>query len=216
MENDFEDLVRKSYKRMYKDVITGKHFENTVQQHLKIESYKETYEKFRKILTVFSVFKKRLKVLDIACGTGGFVLFSQNQGLECYGADIDCELIKIARISAKTLNLKDNFHAAPAEKLPFTDNYFDAIVSNQTMEHVHNLDKAISECIRVLRPGGIFSLVCPDYNSFYEGHYKIFWLPQFPKRIAKIYVRALGKNPDFLDGINYTTKKKIIKLLKKK
>ncbi len=47
----------------------------------------------------------------------------------------------------------------------------------------------------------------PNYNSFHEGHYDIFWMPYLfmSKKIAKIYVRLRGRKDYFIDELIFTT-----------
>lgn len=93
--------------------------------------------------------------------------------------------------------------------------FFDAITSWQTLEHVQDVEKCISEMIRVLKIGGIIHIHCPDYKSTYEGHYRIAWFPMFPKKLAKIYLKLRGNNPYYLSTLNYTTIGKIKSIVKK-
>ncbi len=59
---------------------------------------------------------------------------------------------------------------------------------------------------RVVRDGGMIHIICPDYRGTYEGHYRIAWIPLFPKKLAKLYLKLRGKNPAYLQTLNYTTK----------
>ena len=54
----------------------------------------------------------------------------------------------------------------------------------------------------------------PDYRSSFEGHYRLPWIPLFPKLFAKVYLKMLGKPLLGLDSINYVTKKNIMHLLR--
>ena len=60
-----------------------------------------------------------------------------------------------------------------AEKLPFKDNAFDAVISIALLEHVKNPFKCASEILRVLRPGGILHIDVPFLQPFhgYPDHY---------------------------------------------
>ncbi|MBA7597478.1 Ubiquinone biosynthesis O-methyltransferase [subsurface metagenome] len=208
-------LIKEYYTQIYSGVVPERRLKKFIKDKTDINLYSETYLKLKSIFGYFIKIDKKTKMLDIACGSGGLTLLCQRRGLDCYGVDINRKLIEIARRMARFFNLKNKFYTSPAEKLPFPSNYFDGVISNQTMEHVQDLDLALRECIRVLKPGGIFFLATPDYNSFYEGHYMLPWLPRFPKRIAKLYLRILRRNPTFLDTINYITRKTVVESLKK-
>lgn len=63
----------------------------------------------------------------------------------------------------------------------------------------------------VTKSGGGIHIKCPDYLSTFEGHYLVPWLPPFPKRLAKIYLKILKKPIYGLNTLQYTTRKDIIK-----
>ena len=52
---------------------------------------------------------------------------------------------------------------APVEQIPFPDGYFNIVSSFNSLDHVDNLDKSISEIIRVIKPSGLF-LLLTDLN----------------------------------------------------
>jgi ubiquinone/menaquinone biosynthesis C-methylase UbiE len=96
--------------------------------------------------------------------------------------------------------------AAMAETLPFHDSSFDGVVSIQVLEHVQDPAAAISEVYRTLKPGGWFYFSCPNYLSFYEGHYDVFWFPLLPKFLGSLYLRLRNRPTEFLNtSITYTT-----------
>lgn len=65
-----------------------------------------------------------------------------------------------------------------------------------------------------LKKGGEIFLHFPDYRSTFEGHYRLPWIPLFPKSLARVYLRILGKPLLGLSSINYVTKKNIMLLLR--
>ncbi len=92
------------------------------------------------------------------------------------------------------------------EYLPLKDNTFDIIVNSMVMEHVQNIELVTNEAIRVLKPNGVIKFSIPNYHSFYEGHYKAFWIPFFTKDLSKMYVKFLLKrDPEFINDLNFTT-----------
>jgi SAM-dependent methyltransferase len=87
--------------------------------------------------------------------------------------------------------------------MSFHDNSFDVVYSFQVLEHVRDPRRVLAESWRVLKPGGILYCNAPNYRTFWEGHYNIPWIPGIPKPLAKLYVRLLGRNPDYLDHLNF-------------
>ena len=81
--------------------------------------------------------------------------------------------------------------------IPFPDSMFEVVLNNQVMEHVQDLDTALSEIHRVLKPGGIVLSLFPDKSVWREGHCGVPFLHWFPKhstlRIYYAYcMRSIG------------------------
>ena len=104
------------------------------------------------------------KVLDIGCSTGkALANFSKCGNLDLYGVDLREEQVP-DDVTFKTCNIE-------TESLPFEDNTFDIIYNKSVLEHVINTENFVKESLRVLKPGGIFIGLTPDWESTY----KIFW-----------------------------------------
>ncbi len=79
---------------------------------------------------------------------------------------LDIEFSRL--IEAKETN--QNLICAAGEQLPFADAVFDAVLSNEVLEHVQNDRKAVAETSRVLRAGGRFLIFCPNRGYPFETH----------------------------------------------
>ncbi len=104
------------------------------------------------------------KVLEIGLGYG---TLAQNLAAECgkyYGLDISLGPAKIVNQRMKLYNL--NGVAFPGSELaiPYKDNFFDVVVSIGCLHHTGNIQKAIDEIYRVLRPNG--RAIIMVYNKF--------------------------------------------------
>lgn len=123
-----------------------------------------------------SDFVKNKKVLDAACGTGyGSALLAENAD-EVFGVDISEEAIAYAKSNYAASNV--NFSVANIEKLPFENDFFDVVVSFETIEHVdtQQQEKFLSEVKRVLKDGGILVISTPNrdvYKSRGENHFHV-------------------------------------------
>ncbi|MCG3704501.1 class I SAM-dependent methyltransferase [Aliarcobacter butzleri] len=159
------------------------------------------------------------KILDMACGVGTFMFHGLRKGYDIYG--IEPEEWKLSYIDMKIDEMnypkewKNRFIKGFGENLPFEDEYFDFIVTYQTLEHVQNVEKCLDEMIRVLKHDGKIKIQCPDYNSFYEPHYQLPFLPKMNRKLASVYLKILKKPTIGLDSLNWTTNESIIKILKK-
>lgn len=153
-------------------------------------------------------------ILEVGSGVGSFQMVAEKSGFCCYGVEPNIKGLQTAILRDKSLNSK--LCCAIGEKLPFKDESFDLIVSFQVLEHTQSPKQVLWESIRVLKPGGYLYFVIPNYNSFWEGHYGLLWLPRFPKVLAKVYIKLYGKNPKFIDTIQYITPKLISSAIKDK
>ena len=100
------------------------------------------------------------RVLDFGCGAGAMVEEYRRQGFAAYGCDP-----KIADETAHLRRLD-----TPAYRIPFADNNFDFVFSDQVMEHVQDHALALAEIRRVLRPGGISLHIFPSRWKPLESH----------------------------------------------
>jgi len=87
---------------------------------------------------------------------------------------------------------------ATGEKLPFDDDHFDVVYSSNVLEHTAEPAAVLREAIRVVKPGGIVQIVCPNYLSYFDGHYAAFHPPIFSNRFFCWWIKTVyGKDPAF-------------------
>ncbi|OGL47190.1 MAG: hypothetical protein A2W05_04510 [Candidatus Schekmanbacteria bacterium RBG_16_38_10] len=104
------------------------------------------------------------RLLDIACGAGYGTALLLKHGCMVAGADYDEQAVGDAHTKFK----HGNFVRTDALNIPFKDKAFDALVSFETIEHVYDGNRFLSEVYRVLKPGGIF--ICSTPNIQYTTH----------------------------------------------
>jgi len=92
-------------------------------------------------------------VLDVGCGDGQIARALSAQGSEVLGIDPTQLHINIARERAGG----PTYEVGSATRLPVADNSQDAVVACLVFEHIDEVDAAIAEVARVLKPGGQFS-----------------------------------------------------------
>ena len=94
------------------------------------------------------------RVLDVACGTGVAALTAARVGARVTGLDLTPELLARARENAELANLEVEWHEGDVEQLPFRDASFDVVLSQYGHIFAPRPDVAVSEMLRVLKPGG--------------------------------------------------------------
>lgn len=96
------------------------------------------------------------KILDYGCGNGVHSAVLAKNGNEVIGIDLSEKSLEIARKKVANKSFKDKlkFIAMDCEKLDFPDNSFDVIFDGGTFSSI-DLNKALPELARVLKPGGI-------------------------------------------------------------
>jgi SAM-dependent methyltransferase len=124
----------------------------------KSDIYMEHMERYRFAVDLVGVGDK---ILDIACGMGyGAEMMATKGAAEVWGGDIDQQAIKEAKGKYKRENL--HFRVMEVTQVPFEDNYFDLVVSFETIEHIDKYLNFIKEIKRVLKPGGQLIISTPD------------------------------------------------------
>jgi SAM-dependent methyltransferase len=133
------------------------------------------------------------KVLDFGCGAGQIVSLLRRAGVSAYG----CDAFYGGGAYTIPAELTDIILPMQGNAIPFPVEMFDVVVNNQVMEHVNDLDAALSEIHRVLKPGGMLLSLFPDDSVWREGHCGVPFLHWFPKgSTARLYyafcMRSVG------------------------
>lgn len=132
-------------------------------------------------------------ILDIATGTGDLAISLVETGAKkIVGLDISEGMLSVGRekITAKKLDESITMVNGDSENLPFDDNAFDAITVAFGVRNFENLEKGLSEILRVLKPEGIFVILetsVPTKTPFKQGYklYSKYILPTIGKLFSK-------------------------------
>lgn len=114
-----------------------------------------------------------MRVLDVACGTGNTAIPLARKGAVVTGVDIAPNLLEQARERAAAENLTVTFDEGDAERLPYADASFDAVVSMFGAMFAPRPELVASELARVLRPGGLLAMANWDPASFTAEMFKV-------------------------------------------
>jgi ubiquinone/menaquinone biosynthesis C-methylase UbiE len=98
------------------------------------------------------------RVLDVGCGKGRFarIFKEQEPEAEIWGLDISPEMLRFVPEGIHT-------RAGSMTELPFEDGWFDAAYATESLEHAVEIDRAVSEICRVVKPGGRIAII--DKNA---------------------------------------------------
>ena len=108
-------------------------------------------------------------IIDIGCGVGNMTRELSQHNTQIYGIDLP-ELIEKAKLFSPVSN--EEYKIGTAENLSFDDNSVDIALYFASFHHVpyDQLEKAIRECKRVLKPSGIAIFVepVPQKDTYFE------------------------------------------------
>lgn len=98
------------------------------------------------------------RALELGSGTGFFLLNLMQGGVASTGSvtDISPGMVEVAIRNAKNLGLDVDGRVADAESIPYEDNTFDLVVGHAILHHIPDVELALREVMRVLKPGGRF------------------------------------------------------------
>lgn len=108
---------------------------------------------FRRLTT-----KEHPAVLDVACGTGGWLKVCQDNGAAVSGVDLSDKAIAVC----KELMPQGSFHAQPAETLPFGNDQFDVVTCLGSLEHFVDPENSLKEMVRVAKHNATFVILVPN------------------------------------------------------
>lgn len=103
------------------------------------------------------------RVLDVGCGTGGYapVLEHQSPSTQYFGTDFSPGMLA-------NHPLKHRVVLSDAHELPFGADSFDVIMANHMLYHVADIDRALIEFRRVLKPEGVLMVATNSINTMQE------------------------------------------------
>jgi malonyl-CoA O-methyltransferase len=105
------------------------------------------------------------RILDVGCGKGRYarVLLQQNPDARITGLDISEQMLRSAPAGINKIS-------AIMTDLPFASGSFDGIYATESLEHAVDIERAIEEMCRVIRPGGKLAII--DKNAEHWGKLK--------------------------------------------
>ncbi|MBD2311803.1 3-demethylubiquinone-9 3-O-methyltransferase [Desertifilum sp. FACHB-1129] len=97
-----------------------------------------------------------LTALDVGCGGGFSCEYMAKRGVKVSGIDLSEKCIQAARNHANLNQLEIDYRQGVAEKMPYNNDTFDAVICVDVLEHVADVSQVLAEIHRILKPNGIF------------------------------------------------------------
>ena len=122
-------------------------------------------------------------ILDVGCGVGATPCYlAKMHGCRVVGVDITERMIDRSNERAKREGVEDKveFRVADVQNLPFEDDLFDAVVGESITSFPEDKERAVSEYVRVTKPGG------------YVGLNEAIWIKTPPPELAEYLSRIAG------------------------
>lgn len=215
--------------KLYNDPLVKKRFLNCPST-LTIDSSPNEREVFEKVLTLcleeaesmlsliqnFNFTKNDL-LLEIGGGFGFIYGFLKKQGFNVYGIEpSDSGFDDYFHIANRIFKIIDvdgcNFYPLSAQECVKLNKQFDIIFSNNVLEHIPELEQALSAMKHSLKPNGAMVHNTVNYYIPFEPHFKMMILPFFPK-LTEFFKPSLKKSSVW-QSLNFITTGKLKKICK--
>jgi len=152
-------------------------------------------------------------VIDVGCGAGRHSFEAYRRGANVIAfdqdaeglADVDTVLQAMGEAGEAPESAKAQVVVGDALALPYPDDSFDTVIASEILEHIPNDDGAISELIRVLKPGGTLAVTVPRwlpekicwllsdaYHANEGGHVRIYRGDELVDRLVRAGLEPVG------------------------
>ena len=156
-------------------------------------------------------------LIDVACGTGDIgKLFLDNTRMDKTITCVDPNKGMITKGKEKLNKYKNiDWIVAPAEKLPLKDNTFDYYTISFGLRNTKDINKALSEAYRVLKPGGRF--LCLEFSKIQNSNLDLIY-NNYAKLIPFIGKIIVGEKEPYeylIKSIeNFVNQEELVSLMK--
>ena len=152
---------------------------------------------------------KGKRVLDLACGEGYGSALLARHAASVTGVDVSQQAIDHAKRTYPAL-ANAQFVVGSCTAIPAPDRSFDVAISFETLEHIQEQEQFLAELDRVLAPGGVLLISCPNKAEYTdkrgtqnEFHVKELYRDELDALIRKRFAHATwyGQKPSFYSVI---------------
>jgi len=158
--------------------------------HQKYPREKDRVEKLLiKIKHIINI-DQNTKICEIGSAQGCFIIAWKELGYFCEGLEPNENAIKVSNILSHKMNIKINIKQGFAESIPYDNNSFDLVIALSVMEHVKDVEIAMNEIYRILKPNGAFYF--STTNSLCPKQDEIRFFPFFSWYPDKIKIKVMN------------------------
>jgi len=158
-ESYWHDLINKSKETFY----------SVEKQYImKKENYFDLLNNDLELLNrqKFAVANSHGRILDVGCFDGKLITYLFRQGIEGEAIDFCDQFLEIARKNLSSVGGNPSLiKKGLFQKLPYENEIFDSVISQETLEHFFQPETMLSEIQRVLKKGGFFIGSVPLENK---------------------------------------------------
>jgi SAM-dependent methyltransferase len=149
-----------------------------------------------KVVSKLTKGNKDIRILDFGCGGGAMVTYLRLLGYNnVIGVDVESQTHthNLNSIHRRMGFSKIIFFSYDGVTLPFDNLSFDIIISQQVLEHVHNVEQYFSECYRVLDYKGEMLLDFPHRLMPFDTHTRMWFVHYFSKPVRGFFYNRYRK-----------------------
>ena len=162
------------YQPSYYDNVINQLEQGPASRFRKLISHKRRRQLLRSFAHRFSILKRAMpksnvRLLEVGCGNGTFMVYLQDRDWQVTGADISPYAVTLARKRGLQV-----FQGELSES-NFALNQFDGIVMHHVLEHVYFPKELLRETYRILKPDGILIIEVPNIDGFSARFFGPHW-----------------------------------------
>jgi len=206
----FELIINHKKKKQWAASVGDELTSERHRSHVEEREHQKARSQFQSLLTDCRIDAPQgLRLLELGFKRGDFLRLCRDAGLDAVGLEVEPGYYQRLKRECPELNLI----LYDGRAVPLPDASFDLIASFQVLEHVGSLETTLAECIRLLKPGGLMYHVLPNYHSFYEGHYHVFWWPFLSRAGGRRYLKMMRKYTLYYETLNLVKPRTLRRIL---
>jgi ubiquinone/menaquinone biosynthesis C-methylase UbiE len=147
---------------------SDQHAPGTKEYFVEFDNSMERWEYKNRLMDWLAQKYPNGKSLEVGCGLGQDLTKFAQRGFRVTGLDLAKSVAQMAALHLEAYGLSGNVLQGNAQELAFPDNTFDVVYSMGVLQHTPDIQQAINEILRVLKPGGMAVVVVYHRYSWFN------------------------------------------------